>query len=314
MGRFILQRTISSIAVLIAISILTFLIFQAIPSGDPALRLAGKLARPQDVQDVRIQWGFDQPIYVQYVKTMGKIFSGSVVSYTQQINVLQEIKRDLPATLSLAIGAGIIWFSLGVLFGFLSAMRAGHLLDRALTVLALIGVSTPVFFLGALMTYYLGYKFNIFPLQGYVKLTTDPWQWFTHLLMPWFALSVLFIGVYSRVLRGTILDTINEDYVRAARAKGISERRVMSRHVLRNSLIPVISLFGLDLAAVICCGAILTESVFPLQGIGQYAADSIGRLDVPPVLVLAMLTAFTVVILGAFVDVIYALLDPRIRL
>jgi peptide/nickel transport system permease protein len=193
-------------------------------------------------------------------------------------------------------------------------MRAGRFLDRALTVLALVGVSTPVFFLGAMMTYYLGFKWNIFPLTGYVKLTSNPWQWFTHLLMPWFALSVLFIGVYSRVLRGTILDTINEDYVRAARAKGISERRVMTRHVLRNSLIPVISLFGLDFAAVIGGGAILTESVFQLHGVGQYAADSIQRLDVPPILVIAMFTAFTVVILGALVDVLYAVLDPRIRL
>jgi peptide/nickel transport system permease protein len=245
---------------------------------------------------------------------MGKIFGGTVVSYTQGINVLEEIKRDLPATISLAIGAGIIWFSLGVLFGFLSAMRAGRFLDRGLTVLALIGVSTPVFFLGAIMLYYLGFKAKLFPLGGYVKLTDNPWQWFYHLLMPWFALSVLFIGVYSRVLRGTILDTINEDYVRAARAKGISERRVMVRHVLRNSMIPVISLFGLDFAAVIGGGAILTESVFQLHGVGQYAADSIFRLDVPPVLVIAMLTAFTVIILGAIVDIVYALLDPRIRL
>jgi peptide/nickel transport system permease protein len=314
MGRFILQRTVSAIALLIAISILTFLIFQVIPSGDPSLRLAGRLATPQDIQNVRHQWGFDQPIYVQYFKTMKNIVNGSVVSYTQQVNVMDEIKRGLPATLSLAIGAGIIWFSLGVLFGFLSAMSAGGFLDRGLTVLALIGVSTPVFFLGAMMLYYLGFKANLFPLGNYVPLTSNPWQWFYHLMMPWFALSVLFIGVYSRVLRGTILDTVNEDYVRAARAKGISERRVMLRHVLRNSMIPVISLFGLDFAAVIGGGAILTESVFQLHGVGQYAADSIFRLDAPPVLVIAMLASFFVVIFGALVDILYAVLDPRIRL
>jgi peptide/nickel transport system permease protein len=181
-------------------------------------------------------------------------------------------------------------------------------------VLALIGVSTPVFLIGALMLYYLGYKAQIFPLGGYVKFTDSPWGWFTHLLMPWFALSVLFIGVYSRVLRGTILDTVNEDYVRAARAKGITERRVMVRHVLRNSLIPVISLFGLDFAAVVGGGAILTESVFNLNGVGQYAAESIGRLDVPPILVITMFGAAADVILSAVVDIIYAVLDPRIRL
>jgi peptide/nickel transport system permease protein len=314
MARFVLARLVSVVAVLIAISILTFLIFQAIPNGDPALRLAGRLATPQDIHDVRVTWGFDKPLYVQYVKTMGKIFDGSVISYTQQVNVIQEIKRDLPATLSLAIGAGVIWLSLGVLFGILSAISAGKFLDRALTVLALVGVSTPVFFLGAMMLYYLGYKLKLFPLGGYVPLTKNPWQWFTHLLMPWFALSVLFIGVYSRVLRASVLDTMGEDYVRAARAKGISRRRVLIRHVLRNSLIPVISLFGLDFAAVIGGGAILTESVFGLHGVGQYAADSIARLDVPPILVITMLTAFVVVVLSAFVDIVYALLDPRIRL
>jgi peptide/nickel transport system permease protein len=312
--RFVLRRLVSVVAVLFAISVLTFLIFQAIPNGDPALRLAGRLATPQQVADVRAQWGFDKPIYVQYVTTMGKILTGQVVSYTQQVNVLSEIKNDLPATLSLAIGAGIIWLGLGIVFGVLSAISAGKFLDRALTVLSLIGVSTPVFFLGAMMLYYLGYKWHLFPLGNYVPLTQSPWQWFTHMLMPWFALSVLFIGVYSRVLRSTMLETLNEDYVRAARAKGISRNRVLGRHVLRNSLIPIVTLFGLDFAAVIGGGAILTESVFNLQGVGQYAADSIGRLDVPPILVITMLTAFTVVVLGAVVDVVYALLDPRIRL
>jgi peptide/nickel transport system permease protein len=314
MGPFIVKRLISVVLVLFAISIMTFLIFQAIPSGDPALRMAGRLATPQQVQDVRNQWGFDKPIYVQYAKTMQKIVNGSVTSYTQDLNVMDEVKRGLPATISLSVGAGIIWLTLGIVFGLLSAMSAGKLLDRALTVLSLVGVSTPVFFLGALMLYYLAYKLALFPLGGYVKLTDSPWGWFTHLLMPWFALSVLFIGVYSRVLRSTVLDTMNEDFVRAARAKGISERRVMLRHVLRNSLIPVISLFGLDFAAVIGGGAILTESVFGLHGVGQYAAESIARLDVPPVLVITMLGAGAVVVLSALLDVVFAVLDPRIRL
>ena len=314
MARFIVRRFVSVVVVLFAISILTFLIFQAIPNGDPALRLAGRLATPQQVQDVREQWGFDKPIYVQYAKTMEQVLSGKVISYTQQLNVLDQIRRGLPVTLSLAIGAGIIWLSLGILFGVLSALTAGKFLDRALTVLSLIGVSTPVFLLGAVMLYYLGYKLALFPLGGYVKFTDSPWGWFTHLLMPWFALSVLFIGVYSRVLRSTVLDTINEDYVRAARAKGISERRVIVRHVLRNSLIPIVSLFGLDFAAVVGGGAILTESVFNLNGVGQYAAESIGRLDVPPILVITMLGAGAVVVLSAVVDVVFAVLDPRIRL
>jgi len=312
--RFCVKRLISAVLVLFAISILTFLIFQAIPNGDPALRLAGRLAQPQEIADVRRQWGFDKPIYVQYVKTMEKVLDGSIISYTQQLNVEDQVRQDLPVTLSLSIGAALIWLFLGVVFGVLSAITAGRVLDRLLTVVSLVGVSTPVFFLGAVMLYFLGYKWGIFPLGGYVKLTVDPWGWLTHLLMPWFALSVLFIGVYSRVLRATILDTLNEDFVRTARAKGISERRVMIRHVLRNSLIPIISLWGLDFAAVIGGGALLTESVFSLGGVGQYAADSIGRLDIPPILVIVMFGAGAVVVIGALIDILYAALDPRIRL
>jgi peptide/nickel transport system permease protein len=314
MVRFIVKRMISVVLVLFAISIVTFLIFQAMPNGDPALRMAGRLATPETVRAVRKQWGFDKPLYVQYGKTMEQILTGKVISYTQQLNVLDEVRRGAPVTLSLAIGAGIIWLGLGIVFGLLSALSAGKFLDRALTMLSLIGVSTPVFLLGALMLYFLGYKLAVFPLGGYVKITDSPWGWFTHMLMPWFTLSLLFIGVYSRVLRSTVLDTINEDYVRAARAKGISERRVMVRHVLRNSMIPIISLFGLDFAAVVGGGAILTESVFNLNGVGQYAAQSIGRLDIPPVLVITMLGAAAVVILSAVVDIVFALLDPRIQL
>jgi peptide/nickel transport system permease protein len=313
MGRFIVRRVIAAIGVLFVISVLTFLIFQAIPNGDPAQRIGGRTANPAEIALIRHDWGFDKPIYVQYVKTMGKILNGTVVSYSQDLNVIDQIRRGLPATMSLAIGAGIIWLGLGILFGVITAIRAGRFSDRALTVLAFIGVSMPPFFFGALLIYYIGYKANILPLGDYVSMN-HPWSWFTHLIGPWITLSILFIGIYSRVLRSTILDTIHEDHVRTARAKGLSERQVLLRHVLRNSLIPIVSLWGLDFAQVIGGGAILTESVFNLHGVGQFAADSIGRLDVPPVLVITMLTAFFVVLLGAFVDIVYAYLDPRIRL
>jgi peptide/nickel transport system permease protein len=312
--RFALRRFVSMGLVLVAISILTFLIFQAIPNGDPAQRLAGRTSTPETVAAIRKSWGFDQPIYAQYATTMKKILTGEVVSYTQQVNVLDEIRQDLPATISLAVGAGIIWLGLGVLFGLLSALSAGRFADRALTVLALVGVSTPVFLLGAAMLYFLAFKLGLFPNGGYVPLTKDPLQWLYHMILPWTALSVLFIGIYSRVLRSSLLDAMNEDYVRTARAKGIGERRVLLRHVLRNSLIPIVALWSLDFAAVIGGGAILTESVFNLQGVGQYAATSIAQLDVPPVLVIVMLGAFAVVVLSALTDVLFALLDPRIRL
>jgi peptide/nickel transport system permease protein len=314
MGRFVVRRSLSTILVLFAISVLTFLIFQVIPNGDPAQRMAGRTATPETVTAIRHTWGFDKPVYEQYEITMRKVFTGQVTSYTQSLNVDAEIGRDLPVTLSLAIGAGIIWLLLGIVFGVLSALSAGRWLDRALTILSLIGISTPVFFLAALLLYFFAFKVGVFPNGGYVALTSSPFGWLEHMILPWITLSVLFIGFYSRVLRSNILDTLNEDYVRTARAKGISERRVMLRHVVRLSLIPIISLWGLDFAAVMGGGAILTESAFSLPGVGNFAAQSIGRLDVPPVLVVVMFGAFLVVLLSAVVDVVYAVLDPRIRL
>jgi peptide/nickel transport system permease protein len=170
------------------------------------------------------------------------------------------------------------------------------------------------------MNHYLGFElsntlgFQLFPNGGYVEFSESPFEWAHHLFLPWIALSVLFIGVYSRVLRGNILETMNEDFVRTARSKGLSERRVLLAHVLRNSMIPVVTLWGLDFAVVIGGGAILTETVFNLQGVGQYAADSIGQLDLPPILAVTMFGAFFVVFFNAIVDVVYAYLDPRIRL
>ena len=314
MTRFIVRRLIAMIGVMFVISLLTFLLFESIPNGDPARRLAGRLATANEIALIRKEYGFDQPIYVQYARMMKNIFTGQVYSYYQGFNVIDEVKQGLPATLSLAIGAGIIWLFTSIVVGTLAAVKAGKNTDRLLTVLSMVGVSFPPFFLGAILIYYLGYKLNWFPLGGYVKLTSDPWQWFVHMVLPWFTLSVLFIGFYSRVLRSTILDTINEDYVRTARAKGLSENQTLRRHVLRNSLIPIITLFGLDFAQVIGGGAILTESIFNLHGIGQLAADAIGRLDITVILVVVLLTAFFVVVLAAVVDILYAFLDPRIRI
>ncbi|MFZ0091867.1 MAG: ABC transporter permease [Solirubrobacteraceae bacterium] len=313
MGRFVVRRVLVMIALLIAISIVTFALFTKVVPH-PATLIGGRLATPAEIQQINVKYGFDKPIYVQYFKTMKNILTGNAYSYQSGFNVISEIKQGLPATLSLALGAGIIWLLTSIAVGTLAAIRAGRYTDRVLTVLALTGVSMPPFFLGAVLLYYLGYKLNWFPLSGYVKFTSDPWQWFVHLVLPWFTLSVLFIGFYSRILRSTILDTINEDYVRTAHAKGLSDRQVLRRHILRNSLIPIISLWGLDLAQVIGGGAILTETVYNLHGVGQLARDSIGRLDLITLLAIVMLTAAAVVILGAIVDVVIAFLDPRIRL
>jgi peptide/nickel transport system permease protein len=314
MLRFALRRLLNMALVLFAISVVTFFIFNVIPNGDPVLRIAGRSADAQTRKQVRHDFGFDKPLYVQYVRLMQRAGDGTLVSYTNGTNVRDEIVRGIPATASLVIGAAVIWVFFGVLFGVLSALYAGRFVDRTLTALSMVGISLPVFWVGALLLYYLSDRVRLFPPGTYVGLTEDPWEWLTHMILPWFALSILFVGFYSRVLRSNVLDTINEDHVRTATAKGLSRRRVLTRHVLRNALLPIVTLLGLDFGAAIGGGAILTEKVFSLQGVGQYAADSVGSLDLPPIMGTTLYAAFFIVLLSALVDIAYARLDPRIRL
>jgi peptide/nickel transport system permease protein len=312
---FVIRRLIGAILVLIAVSFITYLIFVKIPGGDPAVRIAGRTATDANIADIRQKLHLNDPFYEQYWGMMKSLFTGSLVSYSSQLNVVDQIKGGIPATFSLCIGAGIIWLFFGVLVGVISAVTAGRLSDRVITVLALIGISMPVFWLGLIMRYVFAqsHPFNFLPDGEYVPLTTNPWQWFTHLLLPWFVLAILFIGFYGRVLRSNILDTINEDYVRTAKAKGLPYRRVLVKHVLRNSLIPIVTLFGLDFAAVIGGSAILTETVFDLKGVGWYAAQAVQDLDLPPIIGVTIYATFFIVIFSVVVDLLYAWLDPRIR-
>jgi peptide/nickel transport system permease protein len=295
---FALRRLAGAAVVLFAVSVLTFLIFIAIPNGDPAVRLAGRTATADDIAAVRHAYGFDQPIWVQYARTMGSVFNGTITSYTQHVTVFSQIQRGFPATLSLGLGAAIIWMVLGVLFGTIGALRAGRASDVTITALSFVGVSAPSFVIGAVALYFLAFKAHVFPNGGYVPLTQDPAGWFTHLLLPWFTLSILYIGIYAQVLRAGVLDQLHTDSV---------------RHVLRMSLIPIISLWGLDLAAVIGGSTVVVEVVFNLGGIGQYLQQSVASLDVPPVLTITLLGAVFVVTANAIVDIVYAVLDPRIR-
>jgi len=312
---FIIRRLIGALLVLIAVSFITYLIFVKIPGGDPAFRIAGRTATAQNVEDIRQKLRLDHPFYEQYWAMMKSLFSGSLVSYSSQLNVVDQIKAGIPATFSLCIGAGIIWLFFGILVGIISAVTAGRWSDRVITVLALIGISLPVFWLGLIARYFFaqGHPFAFMPDGGYVPFTANPWQWFVHLLMPWWVLAILFIGFYGRVLRSNILDTINEDYVRTAKAKGLPYQRVMLKHVLRNSLIPIVTLFGLDFAAVIGGSAILTETVFDLKGVGWYAAQAVQDLDLPPIMGVTIYATFFIVLFSVVVDLMYAWLDPRIR-
>jgi peptide/nickel transport system permease protein len=314
MARFVIRRLIGMVLVLFAVSIIVFLVFNVIPNSPPAQRLAGKNAQPFLVKNIEEEWGFDEPLPVQYATMMKKVFTGELISYSPRVKVSERIEEGIPATLSLSIGAGLIWLFFGLLLGYLSALRAGGWLDRVLTGVSIAGISIPVFLLAPVLIYFLTYKVEIFPNGGYVGLTEDPSGWFTHLILPWFTLAVLSIGFYSRVLRSNMLDVMNEDYVRTARAKGLSERRVMTRHVLRNSLIPIVTLFGLDFGATIAGTAIITETLYNIEGVGLYAAESIAKLELPPIMGVTLYGAFFVVFINTLVDIGYAYLDPRVRL
>jgi peptide/nickel transport system permease protein len=316
MVAFLIRRVFGMILVLLAVSFVTYLIFFKIPGGDPAQRIAGRTATAANIADIKAKLGLDHNFIVQWFDMVKQLLTGSLVSYYDGTNVVQQIKEGIPATFSLCIGAGIIWLGFGILVGTLSAVYAGRFTDRTITALALIGISLPVAWLGLIMRYAFaeGGVTTIFPDGGYVPLTSDPAGWFSHLILPWFTLAVLFIGFYGRVLRSNILDTINEDFVRTAKAKGLSSRRIIVKHVLRMSLIPIVTLFGLDFAAVLGGGAIITETVYTLHGVGYYAYQSIQTQDLPPLMGVTLYGAAFIVVFSTLVDVAYAYLDPRIRL
>jgi peptide/nickel transport system permease protein len=316
MGRFIVRRLLGMVVVLFAVSVLTFVIFNVIPNSDPAARIAGQKAsgNKQLLENINEEWGFDDPLPVQYVTMMKLLFTGELVSYAPRLDVDEQILEGIPATMSLCIGAAVIWMFFAIVFGYLSAVKAGAFTDRLLTVLALVGISMPVFWLASIFLYYLTFKVELFPSGGYVGLTEDPGEWAYHLVLPWLTLAILYVGFYSRVLRSNMLDAMNEDYVRTARAKGLSERQVRMRHVLRNSLIPIVTLFGLDFGLVVGGGAILTEAIFGLHGVGQFAAEATQKGNLPAIMAVTLYGAFFIVLFNALVDIAYARLDPRVRL
>ncbi len=314
MTKFILRRLGAMVIVLFAVSVIVFAIFNVIPSSDPAARMAGKNATPTQIAQIRKEWGFDKSLPTQYVKTMGKLFSGDLISYSNRENVVDRIKEGIPRTFWLTVFSSLLMLVVGVALGVLSALRPGSIADRVINAIAVTGISLPVFWIGALMSYYLGSQAGIIPAGGYVSISEGGvLQWFWHLIAPSVAISILFIGLYSRVLRGDLVDALRSDYVRTAEAKGLSRRRVIVRHALRNAMIPMITLWSLDVALTLGGGAVLTETVFDLNGVGAYLAEATRRLDVPPVMAITFFGAIVIVVLNAAVDILYAYLDPRIR-
>jgi peptide/nickel transport system permease protein len=303
-----------------ALSVLVFLIFFATPGIDPARQMAGRNPSADTIRNIRHEFGLDRPLPVRYALMMQHMFiSRDLISYGSHTRVIPEIISATPVTLSLVVGAAVIWVVFSILFGVAAAVLRGTIFDPLLMILALIGISMPVFWLGEvanLLTQdrlHNTFLFSWVPPLGYTPLTQNPWQWFLHLLIPWLTLSVLYVGFYARVLRANLIETQNEDYVRTARAKGISERRVLLRHTLRTSMITFVSLFGLDFGVLVAGGALLTEVVFGLPGVGLLTYNSLTGLDLPVIMTTVVYAAFFITLASALVDLLYAWLDPRVR-
>jgi peptide/nickel transport system permease protein len=319
---FIIRRVLWMLLVMFVITVLVFVIFFKTPGVDPARQIAGRNPSPQVMLEIRHQFGLDRPFPVQYGLMMKKIFiSRDLVSYSNQGQpVIPEIAAATPATLSLVFGAALIWVVAAITMGVAAAVLKGTIFDPLLMIVALVGISIPVFWLGEVANlitqsrYHDTFLFSWVPPLGYTPLTQDPLLWFQGLVIPWLTLSVLYIGFYARVLRASMLEIQNEDYIRTARAKGLTERRVLTRHTLRNSMITFVSLFGLDFGILVGGGALLTEIVFGIHGVGYLTYQSLTNLDLPVIMATVIYGAFFIVLASALVDIAYARLDPRVRL
>ena len=332
---FIIRRLLAAVLLLVVVSIITFGIFFLVPrlAGQTPTQLAtqyvGRDPSPQAVAAVQHKLGFDQPLVVQYGRFAKGIVLGAHYdfgpdreycpppcfgySFKNHQPVWPLMLDRLPVTMSLAAGAAVIWLVAGVAVGVLSALRRGTLFDRAAMTGALAGVSLPIYFTAQLALLIFVYKLKIFPEPSYVALTSNPLLWARNLVLPWVTLALLYAALYARLTRAGMLETMTEDFIRTARAKGLPERTVVVKHGLRAALTPILTIFGLDLGLLLG-GAVLTESAFSLPGIGKFAIDAIGNSDLPEVLGVTMIAAFFIIIANLVVDILYAVIDPRVRL
>jgi peptide/nickel transport system permease protein len=319
---FVLRRLLATVVVLFAITVLVFIIFFHTPGVDPARKLAGRNPSPETIKAIKHEYGLDRPLPVQYVILMKKLFiTRDLTSYSNQgQRVVPEIVAATPVTLSLVFGAAVIWVVAAIAMGVAAALLRGSIFDPLLMVLALIGISMPVFWLGEISNlitqdrYHDTFLFSWVPPLGYTPFAQDPFMWFKHLVIPWMVLAVLYVGFYARVLRSDLIEVSSEDFIRTARAKGLTERRVLIRHSLRMSMITFISLFGLDFGALVAGGALLVEVVYGLPGVGLLTYQSLTSLDLPVIMATVIYGAIFIVIANALVDIAYAWLDPRVRI
>jgi peptide/nickel transport system permease protein len=331
---YILRRTLAAVILLLVVTAVTFAIFFLLPrlAGQTADQLAqqyiGKSPTQADIEAVKQNLGLDQPVYVQYWDFIKGIVSGATYdlgpttahcnapcfgySFKTHVEVWPQLTDRMPVTVSLAAGAAVLWLVGGVTAGVISALKPRSFADRTFMGIALAGVSLPMFFTGQLALFLFTYQWPIFGRE-YVPFTENPSQWANTLFPAWCSLALLYSAIYARLTRSGMLETMNEDFIRSARAKGLRERKVVVRHGLRAALTPIITVFGMDLGLLLG-GAVITETVFSLHGIGEYAVQSIRDNDLPPILGVTLLAAFFVVLANFLVDLLYAAADPRVRI
>jgi peptide/nickel transport system permease protein len=320
MLRYIIRRVLWAILVLLIVVFITYMIFFLLPSGDPAVRLAGKNQTPQLLEQIRLQFGLNHPWYIQYLlflkhAALGDQYGwpGLGLSFISKVPLKGIIFSRIAVTAQLAIGAAIVWLLVGISVGILSALRPHTVGDRTAMGLAVLAISMPVFFLGPLALYIFWFKLGWLPGTGYYSLGQYGFgTWFSHWILPWIVLAVLYAAFYARLSRSNLMETMSEDYIRTARAKGLTEKRVVLKHGLRAGLTPIVTVFGLDLAALLG-GAIITESIFNLPGIGQLTVQAVGGQDLNTIAVITLVAATFVVFANLIVDILYAFLDPRVR-
>jgi peptide/nickel transport system permease protein len=320
MGRYIVRRLIWVVFVLLVITFISYMIFFVMPSTDPAVVFAGRQPTPELVAEVRHQFGLDHPWPVQYALFVKRIFLGDQYgwpglgfSFNTRSALKPIILSRMLVTLQLALGAAAVWLLIGIPIGILSALKPRSVFDRLAMGFALFGVSAPVFFLGPLFLYLFWFKLGIAPGSGYYAIGQyGVGTWFSHFIMPWVVLALLYAAFYARMTRANLIETMGQDYIRTARAKGLSERTVVLKHGLRASLTPVVTMFGLDLGGLLG-GAFITETVFNLPGIGAYAIKSVGSGDLYAILDITIIAGFFITLMNLVVDVLYAFLDPRVR-
>jgi peptide/nickel transport system permease protein len=334
--RYIIRRLLAAVLLLFVVSVVTFAIFYLVPRlagatpEDLASRYVGRTATGQQVSDLADKLGFTDPLWVQYGRFAKGLVAGADYdtgpttvhcpapcfgySFITQNPVWPDLVDRITVTMSLAVGAAVLWLVSGVTVGVISALRRGTIFDRAAMGVALAGVSLPIFFTGLLALSIFSYQLGWFPGGGsYTPITENPAKWAYDLILPWITLAFLYSAAYARLTRAGMLETMNEDYIRTARAKGLTERTVVLKHGLRSAITPIVTIFGLDIGLLLG-GAILTESTYSLPGIGKYAVDAITNNDLPKVLGVTLMGAFFVIMANLVVDVLYAVIDPRVRL